>query len=97
MTDETNNELRRTHLYISGEVQGVFFRGATRERARELGLAGWVKNLPDGRVEAIFEGSPEDVRQMVQWCEKGPSHASVRDVQVEDEATEGDMRGFEVL
>jgi acylphosphatase len=86
----------RAHVYISGQVQGVFFRDSARERAEQLGLAGWVRNLPDGRVEAIFEGPSEKVREMVRWCEEGPSHAEVEDVEAEIEASEGDLEGFEV-
>ena len=86
----------RAHVYISGQVQGVFFRDSARERAEQLGLVGWVRNLPDGRVEAIFEGPSEKVREMVRWCEEGPSHAEVEDVEAEIEASEGDLEGFEV-
>ncbi len=86
----------RAHVYISGQVQGVFFRDSARERAEQLGLAGWVRNLSDGRVEAIFEGPSEKVREMVRWCGEGPSHAEVEDVEAEIEASEGDLEGFEV-
>jgi acylphosphatase len=89
-------EHERAHVYVSGRVQGVFFRDSTRERAEQLGLAGWVRNLPDGRVEALFEGSSEDVREMVRWCAEGPSHAEVVDVETEFEASDGDLTGFEV-
>ncbi len=85
----------RAHVYVSGEVQGVNFRGATHEKAEELGLNGWVRNLQDGRVEAVFEGEPEAVRQMIEWCESGPSSADVDDVSVEQETPEG-LSGFEV-
>jgi acylphosphatase len=87
----------RAHVYVSGQVQGVFFRESARERAERLGLAGWVKNLPDGRVEALFEGEPEKVREMIRWCEEGPPHATVEEVDAEFEAPEEDLRGFEVL
>jgi acylphosphatase len=87
----------RAHVYVSGQVQGVFFRESARERAERLGLAGWVKNLPDGRVEALFEGEPEKVREMIRWCEEGPLHATVEEVDAEFEAPEEDLRGFEVL
>ena len=87
----------RAHVYVSGQVQGVFFRESARERAERLGLAGWVKNLPDGRVEALFEGEPEKVREMIRWCEEGPPHATVEEVDAEFEAPEKDLLGFEVL
>jgi acylphosphatase len=86
----------RAHVQISGQVQGVFFRDSTRQKAEELGLAGWVKNLPDGRVEAVFEGPPERVREMVRWCEEGPRNASVEDVDTDFEGSGGDLQGFEV-
>lgn len=85
----------RAHVYVSGQVQGVNFRGATQEEAERLGLNGWVRNLQDGRVEAVFEGDPETVRQMIDWCESGPSSADVTDVTVEQEEPAGES-GFEV-
>ena len=92
-----SNDQERAHVRISGQVQGVFFRDTTREKARELNLTGWVKNLPDGRVEAVFEGRSENVRQMINWCEDGPQQASVEYVETDFENAEGDMSGFEVL
>ena len=91
-----SNDQERAHVSISGQVQGVFFRDSTREKAEELGLAGWVKNLPDGRVEAVFEGPAEKVREMIGWCEEGPRHASVENVDADFEDTGGDLSGFEV-
>ena len=82
---------------VSGQVQGVFFRDSTRQKAEELDLTGWVKNTPDGRVEALFEGPPDRVREMVRWCEEGPQQASVENVDMDFEAAGGDLRGFEVL
>jgi acylphosphatase len=77
-------------------VQGVFFRDSTRQKAEELGLAGWVRNVPDGLVEALFEGPSEKVEAMVRWCEEGPQHASVENVDTNFESTGGDLKGFEV-
>ncbi len=91
-----SGDLERARVYVSGQVQGVFFREATREKAEQLGLAGWVRNLPDGRVEALFEGPSERVREMVRWCEQGPPPASVDNVDVEYNAAQGDLSGFEV-
>ncbi len=85
----------RAHVYVSGQVQGVNFRGALQEEAESQGLNGWVRNLQDGRVEAVFEGDSETVRQMIEWCESGPSSADVDDVSVEQESPEG-VSGFEV-
>lgn len=90
------NSRERAHVFVSGNVQGVFFRDSTRQKAEELGLTGWVKNTSDGRVEAVFEGPTDEVRQMVDWCENGPSQADVDDVEVEYGEAEGDSESFEV-
>lgn len=86
----------RVHVYISGRVQGVFFRAHTRDKARSLGLKGWVKNLWDGRVEAIFEGEEEKVEEMIKWCHKGPRFSRVDNVEVKFEKPSGEFSGFEV-
>lgn len=72
----------RAHVIISGRVQGVFFRASCREEAESLGLAGWVRNRSDGRVEAVFEGTKAGVDEMIEWCRKGPSLARVTRVDV---------------
>jgi acylphosphatase len=77
-------------------VQGVFFRHRTAEQARSEGLAGWVRNLPDGRVEAVFEGPAEAVDRLVAWCRRGPEGARVEDVRAQPEEPEG-LRGFEIV
>jgi acylphosphatase len=92
----TSSDRERAHVHVSGRVQGVFFRETTREKAEDLGLAGWVRNLPDGRVEAVFEGPPRDVREMVRWCEQGPPSAAVEDVEADFGEPKDDLRGFEV-
>jgi acylphosphatase len=76
-------------------VQGVFFRAEARDRARSLGLAGFVRNLPDGTVEAVFEGEEERVESMVSWCRRGPSGANVETVEVEWSEPEG-AQGFSI-
>ena len=91
-----SGDRERAHVYVAGQVQGVFFRDSTRQKAEQLGLTGWVKNLPDGRVEALFEGPSERVREMIQWCEQGPAHATVQEVETEFETSEGDLDRFEV-
>ncbi len=96
MTDTGRNQTERAHVRISGRVQGVSFRDATRQEAESLGLSGWVSNLPDGRVEALFEGESDSVRRMVRWCEEGPNQADVDDVDVSYEEASGDLSGFEV-
>ena len=82
-------------MRVSGQVQGVFFRVETRDRARSLGLAGWVRNARDGAVEAAFEGPSERVDSMIEWCRRGPSLAQVDDVSVEWGDPEGEP-GFEI-
>lgn len=84
----------RVHVFVSGKVQGVFFRSSTKDRAEELGLSGWVRNLPDGRVEAVFEGEKEEVDKMVEWCRKGPEYARVTGVEVLIEEFRGEYKGF---
>ena len=76
-------------------MQGVFFRASCVERAREFGLAGWVRNAPDGSVEAEFEGSAEAVERMLTWCRGGPPHAHVDRVDVREAAPTGEQ-GFQV-
>lgn len=96
MANSAHSDSKRAHVYISGRVQGVMFRDATRQKAEELGLNGWVKNLPDGRVEAVFEGPAREVEEMTRWCEEGPSMAAVENVETEPEDVE-DLRKFEVF
>ena len=70
------------HLRISGIVQGVFFRVRTKEKAQELGLSGWVKNMPAGQVEAVIQGEKRIVENMIQWCRNGPPSARVTNVEI---------------
>jgi acylphosphatase len=83
----------RARVVIRGRVQGVFFRAETRSRARSLGLQGWVRNVPDGTVEAVFEGERERIESMLGWCRRGPALAHVDDIEVEWEPPQGDV-GF---
>lgn len=85
----------RAHVYVSGRVQGVFFRATTRDTARQQEVDGWVKNLADGRVEAVFEGPEADVESMVEFCHEGSPQARVDDVEVEYDDPEG-HDGFEI-
>jgi len=85
----------RAHVFVSGKVQGVYYRANTRDTAREHGIDGWVRNRDDGRVEAVFEGPESDVESMVEWCHEGSPRARVDGVDVEYEAPEG-IEGFEV-
>lgn len=85
----------RRRVLVSGEVQGVFFRDTCRHVAGQQGVAGWVRNLPDGRVEAVFEGDAENVERLVRWAHRGPSQAGVVAVEVHDEPVEG-LAAFEI-
>ena len=86
----------RARATISGHVQGVFFRDATRRLAMELGVTGWVRNLPDGRVEVLAEGSEAAVRRLVAWCHDGPDDAHVQDVAVTWGEPEGGFDRFAI-
>jgi len=88
--------MKRVHVFVSGRVQGVFFRQETQNKATSLNLTGWVRNIPDGRVEAVFEGEEEDVNLMVDWCRKGPSFASVINVEVINEPCRGEFQDFNI-
>ncbi|MFZ4584865.1 MAG: acylphosphatase [Acidimicrobiia bacterium] len=85
----------RRHVYVSGAVQGVWFRDACSKLAQSFGVTGWVRNLDDGRVEAVFEGSDRMVEAMVGWCHEGPPRAKVQRVDSQIEEPEG-LEGFEV-
>jgi acylphosphatase len=85
----------RRRVVVHGHVQGVFFRDSTRERAQSRGVAGWVRNRPDGAVEAVFEGDPEAVESMVRFTSEGPGRADVNDVEVSEEEPEG-LSDFDV-
>lgn len=88
--------MKRAHLFISGRVQGVFFRSNTRKKAMELGLGGWVRNLNDGRVEAVFEGEESSIEKVITWCHQGPSYASVDDVEVYWEEYRDEFQTFSI-
>jgi len=87
----------RAHVYISGLVQGVCFRAYTKEKAVKFGLTGYVKNLPDGRVEAVFEGQEDNIKKMIEWCHKGPPTANVEKVDVYLEKPRGSFTEFKIL
>jgi acylphosphatase len=88
--------MKRVHVYISGLVQGVFFRARTHREATRLGLLGWVRNCPDGRVEAVFEGAQEKILEMIDWCRLGPRDARVDHVEVSEEPCTGAFRDFTI-
>lgn len=72
----------RAHVFVSGRVQGVFFRSETKCEAKRRGVTGWVRNLPDGRVEAVFEGEEKSVKELIEFCKRGPPGARVSNVEV---------------
>jgi acylphosphatase len=84
----------RAHVYVGGYVQGVFFRGHIHDLARQIGVNGWVRNLFDGRVEALFEGEKEKVEEMIKFCRQGPSGADVSGVEVKWEDYKGEFSDF---
>lgn len=79
-----SDDVRRVKVTVSGRVQGVFFRASTRDVATDLGLSGKVRNLPDGRVEAVFQGPADAVDEAVAFCRQGPPQAQVDDVEIAD-------------
>jgi acylphosphatase len=87
---------KRVHIFVSGSVQGVYYRQHTVAMARELRVEGWVRNLIDGRVEAVFEGEADAVNELVKWCHKGPKYAFVRNVEVIEEKYTGVFNDFSV-
>ena len=86
----------RTRILISGVVQGVFFRREITDRARRLGVSGWVRNLPDGKVEAVAEGDKERLDELIQFCQVGPSGARVKSVAVDWSESKREFRGFRI-
>lgn len=91
-----NNPKVKVHVFISGRVQGVFFRSQTRREAKKIGITGWVKNLADGRVEAVFEGAENPVKTMIEWVRRGPLLSKVNGIEVEWENFSGEFNDFEI-
>ena len=86
----------RAHVVIHGRVQGVFFRAYTADEANALEVKGWVRNLPNGNVEAVFEGEEKAVQNMIAWCRQGPPRAHVTRVDVDQEPYWGEFHGFKI-
>ncbi|MGB9671783.1 MAG: acylphosphatase [Candidatus Bathyarchaeales archaeon] len=86
----------RAHIFVSGRVQGVFFRSETRHEAKKRGVKGWVRNLPDGRVEAVFEGEEKSVKELIEFCKRGPPGARVTNVEVLWENPTEEFKDFEI-
>jgi len=85
----------RVHVFVDGRVQGVGFRYSTAHEADRLGVQGWARNLPDGRVEAVYEGARAAVEEMLAWTRRGPASARVDELAIHDEEPKGE-RGFSV-
>jgi acylphosphatase len=86
----------RAHIYVTGKVQGVFFRQNTKRQAQSRGVCGWVSNLPDGRVEAVLEGEEATVNEVVDYCRHGPSFAKVENLEVVFENYKGEFPNFNI-
>lgn len=86
----------RVHIFVEGLVQGVFFRENTKSKAESLDIRGWVRNLEDGRVEAVFEGEKKAVEKMIEWTKKGPKFAVVKNIEVKWQEYKGEFGNFEV-
>ncbi|HID98532.1 MAG TPA: acylphosphatase [Thermodesulfobacteriaceae bacterium] len=83
-------------VFLNPPIKGVFYRASTRDKARSLGLTGWVRNLPDGRVELVAEGDADKVDQLILWCNHGPDYSRVERVQVSEQTPEGEFEDFSV-
>ncbi|MBD3277180.1 MAG: acylphosphatase [Candidatus Aegiribacteria sp.] len=88
--------MKRVRVFVSGRVQGVCFRAYTRQKASELGVDGFVRNLSDGRVEIVAQGEENDVDSLVSWASHGPSYAEVTDVSIEEEPADRELEGFSI-
>ncbi|OYT41183.1 acylphosphatase [Candidatus Pacearchaeota archaeon ex4484_26] len=93
--DKELENIKRVHVFISGKVQGVFFRAFVNRNAEELQLKGWVKNTGDGRVEAVFEGDERAIKKIIELCNEGPAGAKVENVEYKEEEPIGE-KGFEI-
>jgi len=89
--------MKRVHVHVAGRVQGVWYRASAARKASELGLTGWVRNLPDGRVELVAEGNAETVDALLSWCRRGPPLARVAGLDVREMAVTGEFVEFAVL
>ncbi len=87
---------KRIHAFVSGKVQGVFFRANTKKEANHLKLTGWVRNLEDGRVEFVAEGEENNLARLIKWAKEGPSWAKVDDLRIEWKEYEGEFNSFKI-
>lgn len=84
------------HVMITGRVQGVWFRATTRQKAEQIGITGWVRNTRDGCVEAIFEGEENCVKEMIEWCHRGPPLAKIENVEVKNQSLTNGFDDFSI-
>ena len=89
-------KLTRVHIFVSGLVQGVFYRQSAKEKSEKLGLTGWVRNLPDDRVEIVAEGEEEKIKELIDWAKEGPPSARVENLEVNFEKYKAEFIGFEI-
>ena len=87
----------RVHIFISGKVQGVYYRQNTAQKAQELGIVGWVRNLSDGRVESVMEGLDINIDKMLSWCKSGPKDAVVTDIKIMNEKYKKEFFTFDII
>ncbi len=88
--------MKKLRLTIYGRVQGVYYRSSAQGKARELGLSGWAKNMPDGTVVTVAEGGEEQLQEYIEWCKKGPSAARVEKIKETWEEPSGELNGFSI-
>jgi acylphosphatase len=86
----------RAHIFVSGRVQGVFYRENTKKKAEKYGILGWVKNLKDGKVEAVFEGEKGKIEKILKWAKRGPFFAKVENLEIITEDYKGEFNCFEI-
>jgi acylphosphatase len=84
----------KVQVIISGRVQGVWFRANTKNKAEQLGITGWVRNTDDGKVEALFEGKDDHIKEMLEWCKHGPLMAKVTDVKIKQNPDQDEYNSF---
>lgn len=90
-------EYFRVHIFITGKVQGVYFRQNTVYKAQELNVLGWIRNLKDGRVEAVFEGEKSNIHKLLNWCHEGPKGAIVRNTEIVNEPFKNEYSDFQII
>ncbi|HOP85891.1 MAG TPA: acylphosphatase [Syntrophorhabdaceae bacterium] len=89
--------MKRVHIFVKGIVQGVFFRHFTSQQAKQLGIKGWVRNLPDGRVEMVCEGGEDSIEKIIAWSRRGPQGAVVEDIEVRYEEYKNEFTDFKIV